>query len=437
MLIEFKVTNFRSFRDEQTFSMVATSDKQLPDNLAQVAGFKLPLLRSAVVYGANASGKTTLMMALDVMRFIVVTLATQVPGAEPNRAHYPRPSTFRFSADHRNAPAQFLVTFIADGVRYEYGFAHDQERFTEEWLFGYPKGQPQRLFARSYDPEQRTYVWSLSPRLTGERQRMKQYTHERTLFLSTAASFRNEQLLPVFRWFSEQLQLIIDPDANAAGMHRYTALRAMEDPAFYQRVLRHLNFADFGIHSFAASEQPVDERVLETMPTGLRQLLLNAEAQHLEVKVRHRANADAELLIEEESRGTQRFFELIGPLINTLEHGLILAIDELDRSLHPALTKVLIELFHDPEINQAGAQLIVTTHDVTLLDQELFRRDQIWFSEKGNDGAATLIPLSDYHPRKGESLMRGYLAGRYGGVPILTRPSADMLGIPERVTAHA
>ena len=124
--------------------------------------------------------------------------------------------------------------------------------------------------------------------------------------------------------------------------------------------------------------------------------------------------------LDDESMGTRNLLFLIGPILDILDKGLTLCIDELDSSLHPLLVRRLVELFHNPSLNVKGAQLIFSTHDTSLLDSEIFRRDQIWFVEKDSEQASKLYPLSDFSPRKNEALERGYLMGRYGGLPFFS-----------------
>jgi hypothetical protein len=417
MLIEFKVKNFRSFRDEAVLSMVASADKSLPENTIAVPEFGgRSLLRSAVVYGANASGKSNLIAAAwFVGEFVKKSMERGLNS--PIEV-----TPFLLTAEPVTAPVEFELTFIdSQNVRYQYGFHVTTRQVVREWLVAYPKSLPQTWFEREHlegtKPE-----WYFGRNLKGKNSQVAELTRPDVLFLSNAAKLNHRQLGGVFEWFQKSLR-VMSVDELSPSLHTYSAVRAKDDEQLQERIRSLLAVADFGISNFDIREKTYTEKDLPgEMPSELRKFLLNKK--RLEVYMLHPIGTekDVALPLEEESKGTQHFFALSAPLVEVLENGWTLFVDELDASLHPLLVRYLVELFHNPQINPKGAQLIFNTHDTTLMDGSLFRRDQIWFVEKDRQGCSHLYPLLDYSPRKDEALAKGYLLGRYGAIPFLSEP---------------
>ncbi len=394
MLIEFRVKNFKSFQTEQVLSMVASSDKSLPDNTSTTKALGgLKLLRSAVLYGANASGKSNLNAAVRFVQEFVKQSAQNTPDTEiPVQP-------FRLDKESSKSPSEFEVTFIHQDIRYQYGFSVDRQRVYEEWLIAYPKGKPQTWFERTAKPDTKKYDWYFGPNLKGEKKRLEGLTRPNALFLSVAATFNHEQLSEVYRWFSADL-LVIDVDESSHEFfQQYTAKKAMKDRVFHTTVKHWLQFADLGIIDFS-----VEEKI----------------STHIDIQMKHETKEGAGIPfpMQDESLGTRRLFAIVGFWYTMLSGG-TLFVDELDASLHPILVEELVKMFHNSDVNGDNAQLIFNTHDVILLDASLFRRDQIWFVEKDKAGGSHLYPLLKFIPRKDEALAKGYLHGRYRAIPFL------------------
>jgi hypothetical protein len=290
-----------------------------------------------------------------------------------------------------------------------------------EWLVAYPKGLPQTWFEREH-PVGKEPEWYFGRNLKGRNSQVAELTRPDVLFLSNAAKLNHQQLGRVFEWFQKSLH-VIDADDAGRSLSLYSAVKAKEDVQSHAGIRHLLEVADFGISNFDVQERTLtDKDFPEDMPAELRNQFINKKT--LDVFMRHPVSGIGEvtLPIEEESSGTQRYFALSGPLYDVLENGWTLFVDELDSSLHPLLVHYIVELFHNPHINSKGAQLIFNTHDTTLMDGSLFRRDQIWFVEKDRQGCSHLYPLLDYSPRKDEALAKGYLLGRYGAIPFLSEP---------------
>ena len=419
MLVEFRVTNFRSIKDTQTLSLVAGTGKELIGKNTFESG--LPgfprLLRSAVIYGANAAGKTNLLRALQFMQALVLNSAAFQEGVRI--AHTP----FKLSKATANQPSEFEVVFADErGVRYEYGFAVDAERIHSEWLIAYPHGRPQNWFERTYHAAKKKYEWNFSTKLKGSPRVWRDATRGNALFLSTAIQLNSEQLRPVFQWFQKKLVLIFGNEIGLPQLNPSLTYQLLEQSEGKQKLLRFVQAADLGIDDLAIQKVPMapimavesnlarEPQPASTVPTFVR------------ITSFHKADgtsAPIPLDLSEESKGTQILFQSAGAWLNVLNNGEIIFYDELDTSLHPLMTRFLIQLFHGAVTNPKNAQLIFTTHDTSLLDADIFRRDQVWFVEKDKKSTSHVYPLSDFSPRKDEALERGYLRGRYGALPFI------------------
>ncbi len=424
MLIEFRVSNFRSFRDEQGLTMVASSDQSLTGNTFAPEGFgKKRLLKSAVIYGANASGKSNLIKAFQFFREFVVS--SHEEKADNGINTFP----FRLDPKTETSPTELEVVFIYEGVRYQYGFCVDKNRVNSEWLIAYPKAQPQKWFDRGWNEDDKKYIWHFGSQLKGEKERLIPVTRPNALFLSVGTQFNNAQLAKVYEWFNNHLTIVVNTDtAMEMFQEKQSISNLKRNPKFHKLAKNLLQAADVGINDFYIESKPV-ALSLDGAPDDIRKALSSLseyieenKPEGFQVKLSHPLVSKEESVIfpfEDESTGTRRLLTFSSIWGGALADGDTLIIDELDASLHPHLVRLLVELFHNSKTNKNNAQLIFNTHDTTLLDVSLFRRDQIWFTEKDTEGASHLYPLSDYSPRKDESLQRGYLKGRYGAVPFI------------------
>jgi len=418
MLLQFTFDNYRSFRDETTFSMVASSGAEHREtHTMPIPGDnESRAVRSASIFGPNASGKTNLLRALNAMSEIVVKSATAGQRGDDIAPISP----FRLTAEQRAAPTSFVVSFIAQGVEYEYAFSATRTEVVEESLYAYPKGQARRWFERHYSINHDRGEFNPGDYLKGQRKQIWEATRPNALFLSTAVQLNNEQLSPIFDWFRKSVTYL---PGRRLG-YTFTA-EVAENEVERQRILKLMSAADLGIQDLFIEEEPID---FDTLPSGLADIIASSDRREdLErvlgrsVRFQHTEAPDKQALLDlnEESHGTQQFFALAGPILDVLNEGRVLLIDELDASLHPAMVAEIVSLFNNPDTNPRGAQLIFNTHDVTLLNQDLLRRDQIWFTEKFDAGDSRLTPLLEFKPRKDtEALLKNYLQGRYGGFPL-------------------
>jgi len=419
MLIEFTVANFRSIKTAQTFSLVKGKGDELEQgNTFQPPGAGNPaLLRSAAIYGPNAAGKSNFIKALQAMERVVADSATKVQRGDELPV-----SPFRLDVGTEQAPTEFEVVFIAGGVRFQYGFTATRTQVLEEWLLAFPKGLPQRWFSRAWDEERQNYAWKMGKMLSGQKQLWQESTRPNALFLSTAVQLNSEQLQPVYDWFKHTLRT-----AQLGAWGPAFTASLCESPDSHERVLDFLKAADLDIQDVQVIKEKFDIHSLpDDMPEAYKQQLAKElrGKEVIEIKTVHQTIDGRTVMFEfaEESDGTQKLFSFAGPWLDSLKNGYVLFIDELHDNLHPKLVRFLVELFHNPETNPNDAQLVFTTHETSILSQEVFRRDQIWFCEKDEGQATELIPLTDFSPRKKrENLEMSYLAGRYGALPYIRK----------------
>lgn len=418
MLIEIKVKNFRSFREEQSFSMAAESGKEhLGTHTFPIAENAFPrLLRSAAIYGANSAGKTNLLRALQFVRELVITSA----GFQPNTPIAFSP--YGFDQRTKRAPSEFEITFYENGTRYEYAFSADAERIWFERLIEYPEGKPRRLFLREYRKSDGKYFWDLSKtHLKGPKVLWREATKDNSLFLSVAVQQNSQELLPAFQWFQKRLVVIAgNTHVNPSLTHKMLS----DDPTMKDSILSFLRVADPGIADLQIAREPVAPGSAFMPGRGVYFEANEAgSVTTSRVKFVHASdlsNATMELPADDESSGALALFQSAGPWLNVLRNGEVMLFDEMDSSLHPFLARYLIRQFHSNSANKRNAQLIFTTHNAFLLTQELFRRDQIWFVEKQFGGDSSVYPLTRFAPRKEtEDIQRWYFRGKYGALPIL------------------
>ena len=409
MLVEFRVKNFKSIRDEQVLSMVASTDTALEDtHVFKPDGASFKLLKSAAIYGPNAGGKSNLLKALDFMRWTV--FIRQTPG-HPFSDEYEKQSFFKLDMTSRNNPSEFEVTYIDKGVRYQYGFALLGERVVEEWLLVYKSDKPQEWFRRTINEKTGEDEYKFSSYLKGQKLTWQKSTRKEAFFLAVAADLNSKQLQPVYRWLMK-LFILDNIPISIKAINSYI----LNSERYKRNLLDFLSAADLGI-----TDIQVKTEIQKTITRANKEGTPPEIVEYERPVFIHQHNGTSELFeLDEESEGTQRIFLLAFYILEALEHGRILIVDELESSLHPKLIHFIIGLFNSAG-NKNGAQLIFSTHNTGLLDiKKTFRRDQIWFVEKDNSQATVLYSLTDFNPRKDTAIESGYLTGRYGAIPFVT-----------------
>lgn len=428
-LISFTASNVRSYRDEVHLSLQATrlAQESVPHMLQTALTRPVEVLPAAGIFGANASGKSTMLLAMADMR---ATVVSSFRDGTRSSGIYRKP--FALDETFRDRPTRFEVDLILQGVRWQYGFKVDAEKVLEEYAYHFPKGRQALVFDRT------TEGTAFGPLFRPAGQALRPLMRDNALLLSVAGATDDDQLGPLFGWFLDNLHLA--ESANLGSRATLTADLA-KNPYFKEHVMGFVRAADLGISDIErlpiepekAERQQRAMRILvgeESEPVSSDEEMEYAIADSVHLK-HHSADGDVYLNPEYESEGTLVWAGLIGPVLNTLKYGHVLLVDELDASLHPYLVSKLVEMFQDPRLNPRCAQLIFNSHDVTVLgdsEEGVLGRDQIWFAEKDRDGATSIYSLAEFRPRRDESLSRRYLQGRFGAVPAVD-PSEFQVGL--------
>ncbi|MCK4608014.1 MAG: AAA family ATPase [Gammaproteobacteria bacterium] len=417
MLISFSLANYKSFKGPKTLDLAATIDKEHVSENTFLAK-DLRLLKSVAIYGANASGKTNLLDAIAFMKYFVLhSTDNQVGDSIPI-------TNFKLDSKMQAKPSKLEVIFVVENTKYEYSFEVNADRVTKELLQAYQTTRPQLWFERLFDSKKQTYSWKFGSKFKGQIQSWKEQTLENTLFLSRASQLNSEQLKPVHQWFNNLKPLNLSKPLHPG----HTIEWCQSSDSNKQEVLNFLKASgdNSGITNIEFDKKDIPKNELTTFVMKLIQKNINskkerANFQRITIAGMSHKMVDTNKIItfklEEESAGTRKLFSLASVWLKAIKEGQTLIIDELNNSLHPLLAKFLIRMFHDKEINTNGAQLIFTGHDSFLLDLEIFRRDQIWFTEKNLKDETDLYCLAEYSPRKNEPVEKGYLKGRYGALP--------------------
>lgn len=415
MLLEFSVENFRSIKERLTLSMLAAEEEtSLKQNLIHMdSSPETALLKSAVIYGANASGKSNVVRGLEFMIYLVRNSHKLQKGDKLTHV-----VPFRLEKSFSEQPSKFEILFIHEEVKYAYGFIADPNRIHEEYLYTYEDDVQTLVFERTNTHEYEFGEDKL------EQDALSKRTLENALYLSIATQWNYHTLAKVFDWFLNKVEVWVE--IYEEPNYGITAEYINEDDEAKNLVLNVLANSDLGIKGIEVNKEELsirtpddisDARRLELLSFFSRQLT-RYDVSFLRFFTDENGEQQQSLFkLFEESTGTQRLFNLIGPWIDVLRSGKLLIIDELENSLHPLMVVELFRLFHDAGHNK-NAQLIITTHNTNLLDDELLRRDQIWFTEKDPDqGNTHLYSLCEFVPRQDEDYEAGYLKGRYGAVP--------------------
>ncbi|MEM8589849.1 MAG: ATP-binding protein [Pseudomonadota bacterium] len=414
MLLRFGVRNFISIRDAEELSLVASTLSDPSDGLIESKlATQMKILPVAIVYGANASGKSNVVAAFEQLRSVVLFSHSHgtPEGGVPRRP-------FALDEACASETTEFSVDFEWDNSRYQFGFGTDGEVITEEWLYSTPGTRRQTLYVRSLQD------FKFGRSLRGKNRVISELTRPNSLFISAAAQNGHEELSKVSRFFrSIHVEKSITQVPHLIPQIIGTDLD--------ERVIEFLRNIGTGVTSYSLGEKYVSEEVLE-MRTRLVDFLSDlakgdplselrdrVDEKESDLKLAHKGRGDDDVLfeLEQESAGTRRLLVVLTLVFRALDHGATLFIDEFDASLHTQACEAILGLFANPKINTRGAQLIATTHDTNLLDSKWLRRDQIWFTEKDSYGATHIYPLTDIRTRKGDNLERGYLQGRYGAIP--------------------
>ncbi len=419
MLLRFAVTNHLSIRSEAELVFIAAPLKEQRKELIASRYGKHGVLPVIALYGANASGKSNLLDAIAFMRRLVMHSFDK---GDPSGGLRTMP--FRLDETTVREPSKYLLDFVLRDIRYQYGFEITKERVVSEWLYGYPKQLRTVLFTRdSAHPEEFHFGRSL----TGSNKQIQSITRPNALFLSAAATSGHILLKEISEYFSKKISMLFGSN-HKDGESIAEALE--EDKEIFDQTVRYLAIADVGISDIKIEREDFPEAARAELGEFLKLLSRLSDKgipampeKHVEIKLGHRSGDGIVRYLDfsSESLGTRHLFSILLPMLKALRDGNILIIDEITTSLHTLLSRRLVSMFQDPSVNLNGAQLIFSTHDTNLLAPGFLRRDEIWFAEKGADGATSIFPLTDIKTKNTDNIERGYIQGRFGGVPYLSQ----------------
>ena len=393
MILEFCATNFLSIKDELKLSFVSTQLKESsaePNDLYDLSDTGISLVRSAIIYGANASGKSNVLKAFAFYkRFITDSFKDSQAGEVIDVEN------FRLNATTIDEPTSLEATFTDGEYIYRYGFEVDSQKVQMEWLYRRACKKRAKEVELFYREDGVTSVHPKSQLL--QELVNKKMVRSNALLLSTAAQFNETTAVSILRWLSDTQVLFCSEDE----VLWQNAIKYLDDEVLRERITAFARYADLGIENITK----IDNRIVS------RHRQYDDEGREV--------NNIAFSFNRNESEGTIKYFSLAYPIIDALDNGKRVVIDELDSRLHPLLVKRIVALFNDARTNPKGAQLLFTAHDTYLLSAGLFRRDQVWFTQKDNFGATELYSLAEYKVRSTSPFERDYLLGKYGATPLI------------------
>ena len=409
MLLQFCVSNYASFKEEATLSLVPSSDKEHPENI--ITNGKNKANAIIAIYGANAAGKSALFKAMtSAILFIRNSSMYQVDYTIPV-------VPFKFCEKPEERPTKVEFTFIAeDGKKYIYGFSATTKEVSEEYLYCYNSAKPSMIFERTKEEYKfsRTDSTVLTP--------LKKMNTSNKLFLATATQWNAAVTAIPFKWFSEKINTQTSIETLKVEALEEYRTNSEENIEFFKKLCYQV---DITISNVEFEAKEVEE---QNRPGFIinNQVIKPSKQYEAKITTEHLIKDDAgnevvyQLGMNEESTGTSQLFYFAPILRKVLAGGKTLVIDEFDRSLHPYIVRFLVNVFRNPLLNSNGAQLIITTHETTLLSLSIFRRDEIYFVEKNaQTGVSELYSLDEYPVRKDDNIEKGYLLGRYGAIPFL------------------
>lgn len=400
MLLEFSCSNHKSFREKVLFSTLAGTDNTYEDKIYIFDGLRI--LKSAVLYGANGSGKSNFIDAISFVKFLVVNSVSNTPGQGIRQVPH--------KIDGYRKESVYSIQFVTNNIRYAYGFSLKEMLVVDEYLYYFPNGRQTKIFERTFEK------FSAGSKFRGKLNTCKDVFKPNRLLLTCAANFSSvEEIIDAYRFFAEEL--VIYTPGNEENWMNYSLYQMHKDKRIKDAVITFMNDLGVGIKDV---EVTIDEKQFES--SNFKFLLNEYKNSLLKNKIDAKVIYDSfeTDLIDEESSGVKRLFGMLCPLIDIMTDGKVLVCDEIESGLHESIVFGLVKLFM--EVNgDKYAQMIFTTHETGLLNLDIFRRDQIWFTElKEEDRSTDLYSLVEIkNVRKEDNFKRGYISGKYGAIPML------------------
>jgi len=420
MIIDFTIKNYLSIKDEISLSFLS-NNKNINNEIKiiPVENGRFNLYSFSAIYGPNASGKTNIIKALsDLINLIIYShkldLDAPIPSYKP----------FKLDKENLSMPTGFEIEFIAENVRYFYTVEFSGKEVLQEELYFFPEGRRANLYKRHKDKKIK-----YGTHFTGEKKGLETFLLPNRLLLSVAANSTNEILQPVFRFFRDKIDIHVRMDSSHNFVHSTTLKLKHEKKNFKDQLYRILQAADLSVKDISLVEdEQFDEKLKfpDSIPEDIRKRITDhfRFRPYLGHTVYNKGQATEELeyfnLEDEESTGTIKMYDIAGEVLDALGNGTVLIIDEFNSGLHPLLNKFLVELFIDPDINKKNAQLLISTHDTCVLDLNILKREQIWFTDRTEYGSTELFSLDEFDKnmiRDNSKYSKFYLEGRFRAVP--------------------
>jgi len=417
MLLEFRVKNYRSYKNEQVLSFEASSDKTLEDYYCVTIKPNLRVLKVGIIYGANASGKTNILRALNFLRSLVLS-----PKERDKKTGF---IPFLFDESSRKNSGIFQITFLIEKIKYFYSLELNENKILHEKLIYYPGIQPAKIFERRIDElKKKKFIFEIGKKVklkTSDKNVLEGNTLENMTIISalTKTNIIFVELEKVYNWFKYHLDQMITPKTD---IRRWT-LNLFENRQIKSKMLNLISNADFNISDLDIEQEEIelDEEAINRLKlskAARKKLLSIGRIELRKIFFKHKVSGKIFSFPENyESAGTLRYFGLGGPLLYSFQNDKVLIIDEIENSLHPDL---IIHFLNTFLLNSKYSQLLFTTHNLIFLqEQDNIRRDIIWFTEKKQDGSTELYSLADFRIRKSMSYLNAYRAGKFGAIPKL------------------
>ena len=413
MLIYFKVANYKSIKEAVTLNFNATSISEHTDSNV-ISHEKLSLIKSILLYGHNASGKSKLLDAIVYFKWFINNSATE---KQSNELIDVEP--FELNEVNAKRPSFFEMSFVIGKLKYRYGFEADKESIRKEWLLESKATKEYPVFLRINQKIEVDY------KRFGNSEDLEKRTRKNALFLSVASQWNVSKAQKIDEW----IKSIFTVHGMEDNEYRKFTIDLLKDKKYAKLINSFIKKADLGINSIDVVDIPIKvEDIIKRVPDELKDFFKKGFKERSEKAVfgiHNKYNDNNEvvgnvplLLDKSESEGTKKYFNIIGLLITALLENRVVVIDEFDARLHTLLTKAILKLFNS-SIIKSNAQLIVASHDTALLDREILRRDQIYFIEKNIYGASSAVSLVEYKPRKDSPYDKNYLEGKYGAIPFI------------------
>lgn len=403
---------------------LVAKDKRLDENNIFKVDADLSLLKSAAIYGANASGKSNLAQAMSFMKWFMINSSKETQSTEKIDVE-----PFRLSTETIFKPSYFEIVFLLSGKKYRYGFEVTQDKVISEWLFYVPRVRETKVFERKLNDISFSKLYNANG--------IEKKTRHNALFLSVSAQFNVDIAEKILNWITSQIKIV--SGLNDQDYQGYTSRHLIRNEVNRDAIFKLIKKLDLGIGEIDVREVGSRESLLEKtkdLPDEFKEVFTKVadlilgdgrEPKIASIKTFHQKFDEngipvgTELfdLDSHESEGTRKIFALSGLLVDSLQEGKTLVIDEFDARLHPLISCAIVGLFNSSETNPNNSQLIFMTHDTNLLTNKLFRRDQIWFAEKSRFGVTDLYSLAEYKVRNDASFETDYIKGRYGAIPYI------------------